>query len=268
MFNFNCIRAMRLLQILYRGSSQEHLRKSTCKFLSFFLSVLVLNFVSGNVATEVVLFGGGDSGIGIQPVPFQSLGGTVDENGAEQPQGQREESDDRRTTAFSALRSLFSNSLKGFFHPNHVLILPLKFPIRFVGENMKAKDPCVLSNESQRDVKLIKWRPNGGKVLSVACKWNICIWAASYPDDAAAVRSGIVSFWGTLSRGSGVRWTLVDFLRTQNGEQVSASLGAVMEDILTYFVQHLIEEFSIFLFFILVDLCKHKQESEAGHIHQ
>ncbi|KAK6942094.1 hypothetical protein RJ641_027471, partial [Dillenia turbinata] len=182
-------------------------------------------------------------GLVFSPVPFQSLGGTVDENGEELQQGQREESDYGTTTALSALRSLFSNSLKGFFHPNHVSLLPEvdlqgvswhqhKHILAFISgqhqvivrdyEDAETKDPCVLSNESQRSVKLIEWRPNGGRVLSVACRGGICIWAASYPGNAAAVRSGVVSFSGTLSRGSGVRWTLVDFLRTQNDEQVSA----------------------------------------------
>lgn len=51
---------------------------------------------------------------------------------------------------------------------------------------------------------------------------GICIWAASFPGSAASVRSGASSFLGTLSRGSGVRYTLVDFLRSHNGEQISA----------------------------------------------
>ena len=34
----------------------------------------------------------------------------------------------------------------------------------------EGKEPCILTYESQRDVKLLEWRPNGGKTLSVACK--------------------------------------------------------------------------------------------------
>lgn len=38
----------------------------------------------------------------------------------------------------------------------------------------------------------------------------------------ALVRSGGSSLRGSLSRGSGARWILVDFLRCQNDEQISA----------------------------------------------
>lgn len=54
------------------------------------------------------------------------------------------------------------------------------------------------------------------------CRSGICIWAASYPGNAASVRSGTVSFVGSLSRGSGIRYILVDFLRSQSDEHVSA----------------------------------------------
>ncbi|MBA0742778.1 hypothetical protein Gogos_015799, partial [Gossypium gossypioides] len=57
------------------------------------------------------------------------------------------------------------------------------------------KEPCILTSESQRDVKVLEWRPNGGK-------GGICIWAASYPGNAASVRSGSASFLGALSRGA------------------------------------------------------------------
>lgn len=54
------------------------------------------------------------------------------------------------------------------------------------------------------------------------CRSGICIWAASYPGNAASVRFGAASFLGSLSRGSGIRYILVDFLRSQNDEHVSA----------------------------------------------
>ncbi|MBA0833312.1 hypothetical protein Goarm_017633 [Gossypium armourianum] len=82
-------------------------------------------------------------------------------------------------------------------------------------EDSAGKEPCILTSESQRDVKVLEWRPNGGK-------GGICIWAASYPGNAASVRSGSASFLGALSRGSGTRWTLVDFFRSSHGEQISA----------------------------------------------
>ncbi|KAI3968955.1 hypothetical protein MKX01_001432 [Papaver californicum] len=95
-------------------------------------------------------------------------------------------------------------------------------------EDSDGKDPYILTNESQKDVRVLDWRPNGGKTLAVACQKGICIWSASYPGSVACVRSGIASFAGTLSRASGVRWTMVDFLRSSNNEQISAlswSLG-------------------------------------------
>ncbi|GFZ09346.1 transducin/WD40 repeat-like superfamily protein [Actinidia rufa] len=46
--------------------------------------------------------------------------------------------------------------------PNHVTIRDY--------EDSEGKEPFILTNESQRDVKLLEWRPNGGRTLSVACK--------------------------------------------------------------------------------------------------
>ncbi|KAI3869506.1 hypothetical protein MKX03_033229 [Papaver bracteatum] len=75
-------------------------------------------------------------------------------------------------------------------------------------EDSDGKDPYILTNESQKDIRVLDWRPNGGKTLAVACKNGICIWSASYPGSVACVRSGSASFAGTLSRASGVRWTM------------------------------------------------------------
>ncbi|XP_009601991.1 aladin isoform X1 [Nicotiana tomentosiformis] len=87
-------------------------------------------------------------------------------------------------------------------------------------EDSEGKNPCALINESQKDVRSLAWRPNGGRTLSVACKRGICIWAASYQGNAPSVRSGVTL--GTLSRGSGTKWTLVDFLRSPEHEQITA----------------------------------------------
>ncbi|PIA41922.1 hypothetical protein AQUCO_02100037v1 [Aquilegia coerulea] len=89
-------------------------------------------------------------------------------------------------------------------------------------EDSDGKDPCIIISDSQRCIKALEWRPNGGKTLSVACKGGICIWSASYPGNAASVRSGVASFVGTFSKGSGVRWTLADFLQSPNDEQISS----------------------------------------------
>lgn len=51
---------------------------------------------------------------------------------------------------------------------------------------------------------------------------GICIWAASYPGNPASVRSGASPFVGSISKGSGMRWTLVDFLKSNSDEHISA----------------------------------------------
>ena len=59
-------------------------------------------------------------------------------------------------------------------------------------------------------------------VVGLDSRGGICIWAASYPGNPATVRPGAASSLGTLTRGSGGRWTLVDFLRSHSDEQTSA----------------------------------------------
>ncbi|THG23867.1 hypothetical protein TEA_000884 [Camellia sinensis var. sinensis] len=205
------------------------------------------------------------------------------EQGSEQL-GRIDESVQRNSWS-AALQGIFINSLKLLFHPNDVKLLPEvdlhgvswhrhKHILAFISgpnhvtirdyEDSERKEPCILTHESQRDVKLLEWRPNGGRTLSVACKQvsqhfcilivqlaqcfvyydfkkiyqqlcyfllgifsitelsrgRICIWTASYPGNAASVRSGVTS--GTIARGAGTRWTLVDFLRSHDDEQISA----------------------------------------------
>lgn len=180
-------------------------------------------------------------GIIFSPVPFQCDSLLSSEHGGEQ-QGRVAEGVPRNKGLW-ALQEMLSNSLKRLFHPNDVNLLPEvdlqavswhqhKHILAFISEpnqvivrdfeDSEAKDPCILTNESQRDVKLLEWRPNGGRTISVACKGGICIWAASYPGQAVSVRSGIASFLGTFSRGSSMRWTMVDFLQSHNDEQITA----------------------------------------------
>ncbi|KAJ6316863.1 hypothetical protein OIU78_020030 [Salix suchowensis] len=142
-----------------------------------------------------------------------------------------------------SLQYLVNDSIKRIFYPNCVHLLPEidlqgvswhqhRHIIAFIAgpnqvivrdyEDSEGKDAYVLSNGAQQDIRALEWRPNGGKSLSVACKGGICIWAASYPGNPATVRSGAASSLGTLTRGSGGRWTLVDFLRSHSDEQTSA----------------------------------------------
>ncbi|XAR57507.1 hypothetical protein NMG60_11025672 [Bertholletia excelsa] len=182
-------------------------------------------------------------GIVFSPVSFQTdhlFGSASPAQGAGQQERTTEESGQREDWS-ADLRIIFGDSLKRLFRPNDVKLLPEvdlhgvswhqhKHILAFISgpdhvtvrdyEDSDGKDPCMLISESQRDVKLLEWRPNGGRMLSVACKGGICIWSASYPGNIASVRSGVVS--GSLSRSSGSRWTVVDFLRSHNDEQISA----------------------------------------------
>ncbi|CAA3000865.1 aladin isoform X1 [Olea europaea subsp. europaea] len=139
------------------------------------------------------------------------------------------------------LRALLSGSLKPLLRPIDVKLLQdvdlrgvswhqRKHILAFISgphhvtirdyDDSDRKDPCILIHESQKDVKIVEWRPNCGKTLSVACKGGICIWSASYPGNVASVRSGVTS--GMLSRGSMTRWTLVDFFQSSDEEQITS----------------------------------------------
>ncbi|KAG8645620.1 aladin isoform X1 [Manihot esculenta] len=183
-------------------------------------------------------------GMVFSPIPFQAdqLASTSAELET-QEQG-RPCGENAETNGLSkGFKSFAIDSIKRIFHPNYVNMLPEvdfkglswhqhKHIIAFISgrnqvivrdyEDSDGKDACILTCDSQRDIKVLEWRPNGGKSLSVACKGGICIWAASYPGNVASVRSGTASYLGTLSRGAGTRWTLVDFLQSHNDEQISA----------------------------------------------
>ncbi|XP_062168091.1 aladin [Alnus glutinosa] len=184
-------------------------------------------------------------GMVFSPVPFQSdqTAPASFEQDTEQQEGRITSDRAQRKGLVETLQGIFNRSIKCLFHPNDVNLLPEvdlhgvswhqhKHIIAFVSgpnqvivrdyEDSEGKDPCILTNELQRDVKVLEWRPNGGKMLSVACKGGVCIWAASYPGNAASVRSGAASFLGTISRGSGGQYILVDFLRNPSDEQISA----------------------------------------------
>ncbi|KAG6743652.1 hypothetical protein POTOM_052353 [Populus tomentosa] len=192
-------------------------------------------------------------GMVFSPIPFQpeQLGSTGENQESEHQERNNGESVERKGL-MKSLQYLVNDSIKRMFYPNCVHLLPEidlqgvswhqhRHIIAFIsGPNQvivrdyedsgkqfyEGKDACVLSNRA------LEWRPNGGKSLSVACKQvsklkflslgGICIWAASYPGNPATVRSGAASSLGTLTRGSGGRWTLVDFLRGHSDEQTSA----------------------------------------------
>ncbi|XP_022934085.1 aladin [Cucurbita moschata] len=183
-------------------------------------------------------------GMVFSPVPFQS-DFLVSPNPEPNNEARNDEANGesiQRKSVIASLQGFLEGSIKRFLRPNDVKYLPAEYLqgvswhqhkhiLAFISgtnqvvvrdfENAEGKDPCILTHDLQRDVKVLEWRPNGGRTLSVACKDGICIWAASFPGNAASVRPGAVSFLGSFSRGSGVRYTLVDFLRTRD-EQISA----------------------------------------------
>lgn len=183
-------------------------------------------------------------GMVFSPIPFQpeQLGSTGENQESEHQERNNGESVERKGL-MKSLQYLANDSIKRMFYPNCVHLLPEidlqgvswhqhRHIIAFISgpnqvivrdyEDSEGKDACVLSNGAQQDIRALEWRPNGGKSLSVACKGGICIWAASYPGNPATVRPGAASSLGTLTRGSGGRWTLVDFLRSHSDEQTSA----------------------------------------------
>nr|XP_007162017.1 hypothetical protein PHAVU_001G116600g [Phaseolus vulgaris]ESW34011.1 hypothetical protein PHAVU_001G116600g [Phaseolus vulgaris] len=177
------------------------------------------------------------------PVPFHSLESDAsDQEGATATENTAGESVQRKGPV-ALLQGLVNTYLGHLFYPNVVHLLPEvdlqgvswhpnKHIIAFISAptqvlvrdyQQSEGNPSILANESQRDVRVLEWRPNGGKMLAVGCKGGICIWAASYPGNAASLRSGAASFLGSLSRNSGNRYVLVDFLRSPYHEHKISS---------------------------------------------
>ncbi|KAL2565232.1 hypothetical protein AAZV13_19G094500 [Glycine max] len=166
-------------------------------------------------------------GLVFSPVPFHNLENDAsDQEGPTATETAAGESVQRKCPV-ALLQGLVNNYLGRLFYPNDVHLLPEvdlqgvswhpnKHIIAFISaptqvlvrdyQESEGKDPSILTNESQRDARVLEWRPNGGKMLAVGCKGGICMWAASYPGNAASVRSGAASFLGGLSRSSGNRY--------------------------------------------------------------
>ncbi|KAK4432025.1 Aladin [Sesamum alatum] len=152
------------------------------------------------------------------PIPFESdklLGTVSEQEGVSQRKGSL-------GILSAATQALFSGSLKPLFQPADIKLLQdvdlhsvswhhHKNILAFISgphhvticdyDDSDGKSPSVLSNESQKDVKILEWRPNGGKTLSIACNGGICIWAASYPA-SASFESSSFTIWD-VSQGLG-----------------------------------------------------------------
>uniref|UniRef100_A0A0D9XNR4 Anaphase-promoting complex subunit 4-like WD40 domain-containing protein n=1 Tax=Leersia perrieri TaxID=77586 RepID=A0A0D9XNR4_9ORYZ len=88
-------------------------------------------------------------------------------------------------------------------------------------EELDNKESYILTSDHQKDVKAVEWRPNSGKMIAVGCKGGICLWSASYPGNAASIKSGVTSSsFGAFPRVSGGQWILVDILRGSSSELV------------------------------------------------
>ncbi|KAL6272218.1 hypothetical protein ACE6H2_022910 [Prunus campanulata] len=163
-------------------------------------------------------------GMVFSPVPFQP-------DQLARPPSPDQEDQQVATTAstkglLQTLQGILNRSFTPLFHPNHVNLLPEvdlqgvswhqhKHIIAFISgpnqvivrdfEDSEGKEPCILANESQREVKM--GYMIASLIFSHCVGFNfsggICIWAASFPGSAASVRSGASSFLGTLSRGLG-----------------------------------------------------------------
>ncbi|GAU48553.1 hypothetical protein TSUD_405690 [Trifolium subterraneum] len=93
------------------------------------------------------------------------------------------------------LQGIVNDCLKRLFYPNDVHLLP-EVNLQRVSLHLNKHIIAFISGPNQVLVR-------------------------DYEDPASA-RSGTVSFVGSLSRGSGIRYLLVDFLQSQNDEHVSA----------------------------------------------
>ncbi|XP_020584106.1 aladin isoform X2 [Phalaenopsis equestris] len=191
--------------------------------------------LSDNRAKETY---GGVLGFVFSPIPFRA-----DPMPPSGPAAEQERNNTAPRSGFAAFKEILSDSFKRILLPSALNLSPdvifqavswhpHKHMVACISgsnqvlirdyEDSVGKDPCILTSEAQREIKSLEWRPNSGKTLFVACNGGVCLWSESYPGNVPSTRSGVTSSLGTISRGSGNRWTLVDFLRSPTGEQISA----------------------------------------------
>ncbi|KAG5054967.1 hypothetical protein JHK85_007477 [Glycine max] len=184
---------------------------------------------------------------GETPVPFHNLENDAsDQDGATTTATTAGESV-RRKSPVALLQGFMNSYLGRLFYPDDVHLLPEvdlqgvswhpnKHIIAFISaptqvlvrdyQESEGKDPSILTNESQRDARVLEWRPNGGKMLAVGCKGGICMWAASYPGNAASVRSGAASFLGASASYESSSFSVWDFAQGV-GTPIRRGLGGI-----------------------------------------
>ncbi|KAL8172214.1 hypothetical protein V2J09_024018 [Rumex salicifolius] len=164
-----------------------------------------------------------------RPVSFQPENLTPASNGeaGEQLAGNRESGFAER--GFSNFPSKIFSAVNRFFHPNDAHLLPAvnlqgvswhqhKHILAFISgpnqvtirdyEDSEGKDPSILDGDFQRDVKLVEWRPNGGVGFAYGQLHTL---AMQHLSDL-----------GLLNLGNGIRWTLVDCLKSSSNEHITA----------------------------------------------
>lgn len=182
-------------------------------------------------------------GIVFSPIAFEAdahVPETEEEAGLEEPESDSLAS---ATATLPKLLNAFTSSLKGIllgknvkcsseanvqkicWHPHKHILAFISGPNQVVIHDYEnsGEESCILANQSLGEMKALEWRPNSGRMLAVASRRGICIWSASYPGNAAPMRAHVSPATGTISRGSKVRWTLVDLLHnTGCDEQIVA----------------------------------------------
>ncbi|CAI0439928.1 unnamed protein product [Linum tenue] len=191
------------------------------------------------------------------PVPFQA------DQLVSSPNVEQESEHQGRSNGDSVGRKILGKAFQGFvnmFQPNYVNLLPEvglhgvswhqhKHIIAFVSgqnqvtvcdyEDKEGKD-CILISESQRDVKVLEWRPNGGKSLAIACKQ-----VSKFPSRVESVYGlhhiqemlqlaelALHHIWQLFLEDLGINGLWLIFFEVPMMSTLLHSLGALMEDIL------------------------------------
>ncbi|CAD5326033.1 unnamed protein product [Arabidopsis thaliana] len=183
-------------------------------------------------------------GMVFSPVSFDSTPSSLQENEG-QENGDKASGESKGLVA--TLQMKVADSLKQILQPTDVTLLSEidlqgvswhqgKHIIAFISganqvtirdyEDKDEKEPCILTSDSQRNVKALEWRPNGGKSLSIACRGGICIWAASYPGNMALVRSGGSALRGTSASYDSSSFTIWDVSQGA-GTPIRRGLGGI-----------------------------------------
>ncbi|PKU84919.1 hypothetical protein MA16_Dca019556 [Dendrobium catenatum] len=82
--------------------------------------------------------------------------------------------------------------------------------------------PSALNLSAEVSSERVNWHPHKHIVACISGSNQVLIRDYDNSGNVPSVRSGVASSVGTVSCGSGIRWILVDFLRSPTGEHISA----------------------------------------------